>query len=108
MHSSSKFFLDTTNTQPEIAVILGSGLTNFFESQNIIKEIPYTDLPEFPQPTVKGHAGKLVLGNIADKKIVCMYGRSHIYEGLEPYSLSYPISVLKDIVCILLIVSNAA
>ena len=50
MHSSSKVFLETTNTKPEIAVILGSGLTNFFEPQNIIKEIPYTDLPDFPQP----------------------------------------------------------
>ena len=39
MHSSSKVFLETTNTKPEIAVILGSGLTNFFEPQNIIKEI---------------------------------------------------------------------
>ena len=47
MHSSSKIFLETTNTQPEIAVILGSGLTNFFEPQNIIKVIPYTDLPDF-------------------------------------------------------------
>ena len=48
MHSSSKVFLDQTNTQPEVAVILGSGLTNFFETQNILKEIPYTVLPEFP------------------------------------------------------------
>jgi inosine/guanosine/xanthosine phosphorylase family protein len=108
MHSSSKVFLETTNTKPEIAVILGSGLTNFFEPQNIIKEIPYTDLPDFPQPTVKGHAGKLVLGEIASKKIVCMYGRSHIYEGHEPNSLAKPIRVLKDIGCKLLIVTNAA
>ena len=81
---------------------------NFFETQNIIKELPYTDLPDFPQPTVKGHAGKLVLGNIADKKVVCMYGRSHIYEGHEPNSLAKPIRVLKDIGCKLLIVTNAA
>ena len=108
MHSSSKIFLETTNIQPEIAVILGSGLTNFFEPQNIIKELPYTDLPDFPQPTVKGHAGKLVLGKIADKKVVCMYGRSHIYEGHEPNNLAKPIRVLKDIGCKLLIVTNAA
>ena len=108
MYSSSKSFLEKTNTYPEVAVILGSGLTNFFETQNIIKEIPYTDLPEFPQPTVKGHAGKLVLGEIANKKIVCMYGRSHIYEGHEPNSLAKPIRVLKDIGCKLLIVTNAA
>ena len=108
MHTSSEIFLKQTNTNPEVAVILGSGLTNFFEPQNIIKEISYTDLPDFPQPTVKGHAGKLVLGEIGQRKVVCMYGRSHIYEGHEPHSLAKPIRVLKDIGCKLLIVTNAA
>ena len=108
MHTSSEIFLEQTNTNPDIAVILGSGLTNFFEPQNIIKEISYTDLPDFPQPTVKGHAGKLVLGEIGQRKVVCMYGRSHIYEGHEPQSLAKPIRVLKDIGCKLLIITNAA
>ena len=52
MYTSSEIFLEQTNTNPDVAVILGSGLTNFFEPQNIIKEISYTDLPDFPQPTV--------------------------------------------------------
>ena len=108
MHTSSEIFLEQTNANPDVAVILGSGLTNFFEPQNIIKEISYTDLPDFPQPTVKGHAGKLVLGEIGQRKVVCMYGRSHIYEGHEPHSLAKPIRVLKDIGCKLLIVTNAA
>ena len=108
MHTSSEIFLEQTNINPDVAVILGSGLTNFFEPQNIIKEISYTDLPDFPQPTVKGHAGKLVLGEIGQRKVVCMYGRSHIYEGHEPHSLAKPIRVLKDIGCKLLIVTNAA
>ena len=108
MHTSSEIFLEQTNTNPEVAVILGSGLTNFFEPQNIIKEISYTNLPDFPQPTVKGHAGKLVLGEIGQRKVVCMYGRSHIYEGHEPQSLAKPIRILKDIGCKLLIVTNAA
>ena len=108
MYTSSEIFLEQTNTNPDVAVILGSGLTNFFEPQNIIKEISYTDLPDFPQPTVKGHAGKLVLGEIGQRKVVCMYGRSHIYEGHEPQSLAKPIRVLKDIGCKLLIVTNAA
>ena len=108
MHTSSEIFLEQTNTNPDVAVILGSGLTNFFEPQNIIKEISYTDLPDFPQPTVKGHAGKLVLGEIGQRKVVCMYGRSHIYEGHDPQSLAKPIRVLKDIGCKLLIVTNAA
>jgi len=108
MHESSKFFLEKTNSNPDIAIILGSGLTNFFDTKNIIAEIPYTDLPDFPQPTVKGHAGKLVLGDVAGIKTVCMYGRSHIYEGHQPNDLAKPIRVLKDIGCKLLIVTNAA
>jgi len=108
MQTSSKIFLEQTNTEPNFAVILGSGLTNFFDAQSVVKEIPYTDLPDFPQPTVKGHAGKLVLGDVAGIKTVCMYGRSHIYEGHQPNDLAKPIRVLKDIGCKLLIVTNAA
>ena len=108
MHDSSKIFLEKTNTNPEIAIILGSGLTNFFDTKNNIAEKPNTDLPEFPQPTEKGHAGKLVLGDVAGIKTVCMYGRSHIYEGHQPNDLANPIRVLKDIGCKLLIVTNAA
>ena len=109
MHNSAKVFLEkTNNTKPEIAVILGSGLTNFFEEKNIVSSISYEHLNEFPQPTVKGHAGKLVLGKIGNTNVVCMYGRSHIYEGHDPKKLAKPIRVLKDIGCKLLIVTNAA
>ena len=109
MHHSSKVFLEKfNNIKADIAVILGSGLTNFFEEKNIISSISYKDLIDFPQPTVKGHAGKLVLGKIGKINVVCMYGRSHIYEGHEPKSLAKPIRVLKDIGCKLLIITNAA
>ena len=109
MNDSAKVFLEFTNgIKPEIAIILGSGLTNFFDDKSIITSISYKDLPDFPQPTVKGHAGKLVLGKINNTNIVCMYGRSHIYEGHEPEILAKPIRVLKDIGCKLLVVTNAA
>ena len=109
MHASAKVFLEhTNNVKPEVAIILGSGLTNFFDDENIITSISYEDLPDFPQPTVKGHAGKFVLGKIDNLNVVCMYGRSHIYEGHNPASLAKPIRVLKDIGCKLLVVTNAA
>jgi len=109
MHESAKIFLEITNNiKPEIAIILGSGLTNFFDDKDIITSISYEDLPDFPQPTVKGHAGKFVLGKINNVNVVCMYGRSHIYEGHEPAALVKPIRVLKDIGCKLLVVTNAA
>ncbi len=109
MLSSAKKFLEiTNNASPDIAVILGSGLTNFFEEKDIQESISYEQLSDFPQPTVKGHAGKLVLGKINTLNVVCMYGRSHIYEGHNPQSLASPIRVLKDIGCKLLVVTNAA
>ena len=109
MHESAKIFLELTNNiKPEIAIILGSGLTNFFDDKDIIDSISYEDLPDFPQPTVKGHTGKLVLGKINNVNVVCMYGRSHIYEGHDPAALAKPIRVLNDIGCKLLVVTNAA
>ena len=109
MFPSSKKFLEiTNNNSPDVAVILGSGLTNFFDDQDIIESVSYEELEDFPQPTVKGHARKLVLGKINNLNVVCMYGRSHIYEGHNPQSLAAPIRVLKDIGSKLLIVTNAA
>jgi purine nucleoside phosphorylase len=109
MYPSSKKFLEVSNNiKPDVAVILGSGLTNFFDEKDIITSISYEELKDFPQPTVKGHAGKLVLGKINNVNVVCMYGRSHIYEGHDPKMLAAPIRVLKDIGCKLLIVTNAA
>ena len=106
--SSNVFLKTTNNANPDIAIILGSGLTNFFDEKDILHSISYKKLPDFPQPTVQGHAGKLVLGSIHNRKIVCLYGRSHIYEGHDPKTLANPVRVLKDIGCKLLIVTNAA
>ena len=108
LHSSKVFLEITNNINPDIAIILGSGLTNFFDDKDIIETISYKKLTDFSQPTVEGHAGKLVLGSIHNRKIVCLYGRSHIYEGHDPKILANPIRVLKDIGCKLLIVTNAA
>ena len=109
MLSSSKIFKKKKNDiEPKIAVILGSGLNNFFEEQHILHKISYKELPDFPEPTIKGHAGKLVVGTIETQNVVCMYGRSHIYEGHEPIKLANPIRVLKDIGCKLLVITNAA
>ena len=109
MLDSSNFFLENTkNTQPDIAVILGSGLTNFFDQKDVLYSISYEKLSGFPQPSVQGHTGKLELGSLFNKKVVCMYGRSHIYEGHDPSILTNPIRFLKDIGCKLLIITNAA
>ena len=66
---------------PKIALILGSGLGGFAHSINVIKTIPYGDIPGFPVSTVPGHKGQFVFGYADDVPLVIMQGRVHYYEG---------------------------
>lgn len=96
------------NETPEVGVILGSGLGNFAREIEVVKEIPYTDIPNFPVSTVEGHSGKLVFGNIAGKRVVAMAGRFHFYEGYSAEEVVFPIRVMKFLGIQFLFISNAA
>jgi purine-nucleoside phosphorylase len=96
------------NKQPDIGVVLGSGLGNFIDEIEVDAEINYTDLPHFPVSTVKGHSGKLILGKLHEKNIVVMSGRFHFYEGYTVQQVVYPIRVIKMLGVKTLLVSNAA
>ena len=73
-----------TDFEPEVALILGSGLGSYADGIRTVCEIPYSDIPGFPVSTVQGHSGKFIFGYDGDKKVVCMKGRVHMYEGYEP------------------------
>src|SRR6187431_901979 len=94
--------------QPEVGIVLGSGLGNFTEEIEIEKEIDYSDIPNFPVSTVEGHKGKLIFGNLSGKKIVCMGGRFHFYEGYSAEEVVFPIRVLGLLGIKTLLLSNAA
>lgn len=94
--------------QPQVAIILGSGLGNFVQKIKVEKEVPYTDIPNFPVSTVKGHSGKLIFGELSGKKVVAMSGRFHYYEGYTPQEVVFPIRVLKMLGIQTLLLSNAA
>ena len=94
--------------QPEVGIVLGSGLGNFTEEIEIEKEIDYSDIPNFPVSTVEGHKGKLIFGNLSGKKIVCMGGRFHYYEGYSAEEVVFPIRVLGLLGIKTLLLSNAA
>ena len=96
------------NKEPNIGVVLGSGLGNFIEEIEIDAEINYTNLPHFPVSTVKGHSGKLILGKMHGKDIVVMSGRFHYYEGYAAQQIVYPIRLMKMLGVKTLLISNAA
>lgn len=94
--------------QPQVAIILGSGLGNFANKIIVEKEVPYAEIPHFPVSTVKGHSGKIIFGELAGKKIVAMSGRFHYYEGYTPQEVVFPVRVLKMLGVNTLLLSNAA
>ncbi len=93
---------------PQVGLILGTGLGAL--AKEIVAEatIPYPEIPFFPESTVLGHKGQLVCGNLAGQSVMAMEGRFHLYEGYSPAQVTFPIRVMKELGCHLLIVSNAA
>ena len=94
--------------QPDIAIILGTGLGNLAEKIKEKRNIEYWKIPHFPVSTVKGHKGELVFGRIGDKKVVAMEGRFHYYEGYSLTDVTYPVRIVKALGAKILVVSNAA
>lgn len=95
-------------TNPDIGIILGSGLGNLASSIVDAVEISYEDIPYFPASTVQGHDGKLIFGKIFGKDIVAMKGRVHYYEGYSMQEITFPIRVFAMLGISKLIVTNAA
>lgn len=93
---------------PQVAVILGSSLGPFAERLQNPQEIEYQDIPNFLTSTAPGHAGKLIFGELAGKKLVCLSGRFHSYEGYDFERLTQPVRLLKLLGVRALIVTNAA
>lgn len=96
------------STQPLVGIVLGSGLGSFISEMKIKAEIAYTDIPHFPVSTVEGHEGKLIFGELGEKKVVAMMGRFHCYEGYTPQEVVFPIRVMKFLGITTLLISNAA
>lgn len=97
-----------TSIVPEIAIILGTGLGNLAKKIKSAAEIDYRKIPHFPASTAESHAGKLILGTLAGKKVAAMEGRFHFYEGYSLADVTFPVRVMKELGAKVLIVSNAA
>lgn len=93
---------------PSLGIILGSGLGAFASQVESPITIPYADIPHFPQSTVEGHSGRLVLGTIAGTPVAVMQGRVHAYEGYPLHEVTFPMRVLSLLGTRSVIVTNAA
>lgn len=105
---SADYIKERVNIEPEIGIILGSGLGKLAESIENSVEINYEDVPNFLISTVNFHAGKLIFGKINNRNIVCMSGRFHSYEGYEFEQLVLPIRLFKLLGVQKTIITNAA
>ncbi len=95
--------------EPEVGVILGTGLGNaFIRHIEDSQAIPYTGIPNFPEATVEYHHGKLVFGKVRGKRVLAMQGRFHYYEGYSMQQITLPIRVMKKLGIRALLISNAA
>lgn len=110
-----KFIEDTTNylkekgfDSPEIGIILGTGLGQLLNHVEIIKEVSYNHIPNFPTATVEFHKGKLIYGILEGKKVIVMQGRFHLYEGYTLQDVTYPVRIMKHLGVSTLLVSNAS
>ena len=106
--TSANYILDMINYNPEIAIILGSCLGNLSDEITNATIIDYKDIPYFLNTTVESHAGKLILGELSGKKVVCMSGRFHYYEGYDFEVLVTPIRLFKLLGVKNVILTNAA
>jgi purine-nucleoside phosphorylase len=97
-----------SNDPPRVGVVLGSGLAAFAERLTAPVRRPYGTIPGFPTPSVPGHPGALVLGQLGDVRVACLQGRVHLYEGYSPKAVVFGVRVLAALGCQAVILSNAA
>jgi xanthosine phosphorylase len=94
--------------RPRVGLILGSGLAGLAEAVQPVAAIGYQELPGFPQPSVEGHVGRLVLGRLGGAAVACLQGRQHLYEGIPAGPIRVLVRTLKLIGCEILLATNAA
>ena len=108
IQETADFLRSKIHTQPETAIILGTGLGSLVNEITDKYEIGYETIPNFPISTVEGHSGKLIFGKLGNKDIMAMQGRFHFYEGYSMKEVTFPIRVMRELGIKTLFVSNAA
>lgn len=106
--AAADYILAKVSLRPTAALILGSGLGDYAETLEESVRIPYSEIPNFPQPTVEGHSGAFVFGIKEGREVVVAQGRVHYYEGLPMQEITLPVRVLAALGVKTLVLTNAA
>ena len=104
----ANIILDKSQHRPKLGIILGTGLGALASDIKDAIVIPYDTLPNWPTSTVKGHAGRLVVGNLEGRPTLVMQGRAHYYEGYSMAGVGFPVRVMKMLGIDTLFVTNAS
>ncbi len=105
---AAKFLLKKVKRSPKLALVLGSGLGAFADELTKPVRIPYSKIPGFPQSTAIGHAGRMVIGELAGVPLAVMQGRVHYYEGHAPQDVILPMRVFARMGVRAVVLTNAA
>lgn len=108
LQETTAFLQDKGILNPDVGIVLGTGLGKLVNEIDIELEIPYAEIPHFPQATVEFHSGKLIYGSLSGKKVLVMSGRFHVYEGYNLWEVTYGIRTMHALGIQTLLISNAA
>ena len=107
IHDAAQYIKDRITEAPTIGLILGSGLGDFADGLENRVVIPFAEIPDFPQPTVEGHAGAFVIGSCQGKTVVALQGRIHYYEGHPQQVITIPVRVMALLGVKQIVLTNA-
>lgn len=96
------------DVNPQVGIILGSGLGDLVDNIQSRQSLSYQDIPHFPQTHIAGHSGQLHFGQLGKVNVACLQGRSHFYEGTANETILNLIGTLHELGCHYLLVTNAA
>lgn len=108
LKEAEQYIAKHVEIRPKIAITLGSGLNKFANNIEKKKELSCEEIPHYPVPTVDGHDGKLVFGELSGIDILGIKGRSHFYEGKTLQKIVFPIDLVNSLEISQLILTNAA
>jgi purine-nucleoside phosphorylase len=105
---AAKYIQSERACSPKVGLVLGSGLGAYVDQLEDVTIIPYSEIPDFHQTSVEGHAGRLIIGKVKGVEVVILQGRLHAYEGHDMHEVVFPIRVLSTLGIETLILTNAA